>query len=62
MGNGEGQKNGNGDERVNVVDTNKIILDEYLPLFWSRDRQVGFPLQNFDTACFFDEDAFHCFG
>ncbi len=48
--------------RVDVIDTNEVVLDQNLAFFWCWNWEVGFILQDFDTACFLDENTAHCFG
>ena len=48
--------------RVDVIDTNEVVLDQDLTFFWCRDWEIGFILQDLDAACFIDEHTPHCFG
>jgi hypothetical protein len=48
--------------RVDVVDPDVLILDQKLAFLRLRDREVSAVLEDFDSACFLDEDAPHCFG
>jgi hypothetical protein len=48
--------------RVDVIDTNEVVLDQNLAFFWCRNWQVRLILQHFDAACLFDKDTAHGFG
>lgn len=48
--------------RVDVVDPDVLVLHQELAFLWFWDGKVGAVLEDFDSACFLDEDAPHCFG
>lgn len=57
-----GEKGGQGDGRVNVVDADEFVADEDFAVLELGDGQVGFPVELVDAAGFLDEDARHGLG
>ena len=45
--------------RVDVIDTNEVVLDQDFAFFRGRDWQICFVFQDFNTSCLLDENSFH---
>ena len=54
-------KGGRGVLRVDVVDTNELVLHKDLAFFWGRNGQVGSVFQNLDTTGLLNDNALHGF-